>query len=109
MLVLKRKAGEFITLGHDIEVRILSIEGEQVRIGIVAPRSVTILRGELIEEVKNETEASVTPNAAAVLDLSKALARQPVSATKPRMPIRPKTPIFPPQNDIPPNLPSKQN
>ena len=84
MLVLKRKAGEFITLGREIEVRILSIEGDQVRLGIVAPRSVTILRGELIEEVKTETAASATPNTSDILNLSKALALQPPPPNTPK-------------------------
>lgn len=48
MLVLSRKIGEEIVIGDDIRVRVLSIHGNQVRLGFVAPRSVTIHRQELL-------------------------------------------------------------
>jgi carbon storage regulator len=61
MLVLKRKAGEILLLGDNIEVRILSVEGEQVRIGIIAPQTVQVLRGELLEDVRAETAMAAKP------------------------------------------------
>ena len=51
MLILSRKAGETIQIGGDIELTITSIEGSRVKVGVVAPRSVKILRGELDGEV----------------------------------------------------------
>jgi carbon storage regulator len=49
MLILTRKDGETIKIGNDIRVTVVSINGTQVRIGIEAPKSVTILRKELAE------------------------------------------------------------
>ncbi len=48
MLVLSRKPLQSITIGSDIKVTIVKVERNQVRIGIEAPRNVTILRDELI-------------------------------------------------------------
>lgn len=51
MLVLTRKVGESISIGPDIEVRITQIRGGQVRLSVVAPRSVAVVRGELERKV----------------------------------------------------------
>lgn len=48
MLVLSRKTNETIQIGDDIKIRILEVKGDSVRIGIEAPKSVEILRGELV-------------------------------------------------------------
>lgn len=48
MLVLTRREGERITLGDDIVVTVVSVQGNKVRIGITAPDDVSIRRGELI-------------------------------------------------------------
>ena len=52
MLVLTRKKGENIFIGDDIEVSIIGIDGDRVRIGIEAPMDLEILRGELLDETK---------------------------------------------------------
>jgi len=49
MLVLSRKIQEAITIGSDIKIRIISIRGNTVRLGIEAPQEVSILRSELAE------------------------------------------------------------
>ena len=51
MLVLSRKPGQAILFGDDIEISIVEVRGDTVRIGISAPRNITILRQELLEEV----------------------------------------------------------
>lgn len=53
MLVMRRRRGEAILIGDDVEVRILSIGGSKVKIGITAPRSVPVLARE-VEIVRHE-------------------------------------------------------
>jgi len=54
MLVLTRKKGQALMIGQDIELSIIDIQGDQVRIGINAPKSVTIHRKEIYEEIRKE-------------------------------------------------------
>jgi carbon storage regulator len=56
MLVLTRKSGETITIGENIEVKVLSIKGGQVRIGIDAPKSVSITREEVLLKQQPKTD-----------------------------------------------------
>jgi carbon storage regulator len=51
VLVLTRKANQSIMIGDEIEVSVLAIMGEKVRIGIQAPRSVPVFRNEVYEEM----------------------------------------------------------
>lgn len=61
MLVLSRKAGETIYIGEDIEIVISEVKGEQVKIGIRAPRNIDIIRGELRRDVSvSNNEAVIT-------------------------------------------------
>lgn len=60
MLVLTRKKDESIMIGHGIEVVILGIDGEKVRIGIEAPRDVTILRKEVYVDVANINKQAIS-------------------------------------------------
>lgn len=59
MLVVKRKIGESIIIGDNIEIKIVKVEDGAVRIAIDAPRDVSVLRKELIEEVKSENKEAV--------------------------------------------------
>lgn len=62
MLVLSRKTGEGIALDQDIEIEVLAIEGDRVRIGIKAPKEMRIFRKELLEAtIDLNREASKTP------------------------------------------------
>ncbi len=72
MLILTRKIDESIVIADDITVTVLEISGERIKIGIDAPRSVTILRHELQEQVRQENIEA----AAAAADLGD-VARQP--------------------------------
>jgi carbon storage regulator len=74
MLVLSRKPGESILIGDNIEVKIIDVQGDQVRIGISAPRDVTILRKELMDEVRQVNREAVVDSSRLTLEeLSKVL------------------------------------
>ncbi|HBT48392.1 MAG: Carbon storage regulator (Could also regulate swarming and quorum sensing) [Caldanaerobacter subterraneus] len=64
MLILTRKVGQSIIIGEDVEVKIVSIEEGKVKLGITAPKEVTVLRKELIEVMdENIKAASVSKEA----------------------------------------------
>lgn len=58
MLILTRKSGEMITIGDNIQIRILGVKGGQVRIGVDAPREVAVNREEVSERLQAEGEES---------------------------------------------------
>ena len=58
MLVLTRKSNQSIMIGDDIEVSVLAIMGEKVRIGIQAPRDIPVFRKEVYLEIQQENVAS---------------------------------------------------
>ena len=60
MLILTRKPGEAIVINGDIRIRVLSIEGERVKLGVDAPREVPVLRQELLDEVRQSNLEAVT-------------------------------------------------
>ena len=59
MLVLARKIEESIVIGENIVVKVISVDNGIVKIGIDAPKEVTIMRSELLEEVKEYNRAAV--------------------------------------------------
>jgi len=59
MLVLARKLDESIVIGDNIVVKVVSIENGVVKLGIDAPKDVSIMRNELLEEVKEQNRAAV--------------------------------------------------
>jgi carbon storage regulator len=59
MLVLTRKTGEAIQIGDDIEITVLSVKGDQIKLGINAPKSIEIHRKEIYVSIQEENaEAS---------------------------------------------------
>lgn len=61
MLVLTRKPTQSIMIGDDIEVSVLSIMGEKVRVGIQAPRSIPVFRKEVYLEIQRDAGAADVP------------------------------------------------
>ncbi len=63
MLMLRRRCGESIVLGENIEIHVLEVAGNRVKLGIVAPRDVIVLRNELrlTEEFNRDASRSVRP------------------------------------------------
>lgn len=59
MLVLTRKKGQALMIGHDIELSVIDIQGDQVRIGITAPKNVPIHRKEIYEEIRKENLSAI--------------------------------------------------
>lgn len=69
MLILSRKKGEAVLINGDTEITILEISGDKVRVGINAPKEVSVLRSELkkTEEQNKSAAASVSPEVLAQL------------------------------------------
>lgn len=63
MLALTRKKGESIMINNDIEVSILEIRGDQIKIGISAPKNVPVYRKEVYNQIKEETKEAVDAEA----------------------------------------------
>ena len=59
MLVLTRRLGESITIGENVRVVIVDIDGNQVKLGIEAPREIDIYREELYEKIKGHSFPTV--------------------------------------------------
>jgi carbon storage regulator len=57
MLVLTRKPGQSIMIGDGVEVQVLSVAGEKVRLGITAPREVSIFRNEVYDRIESEASS----------------------------------------------------
>lgn len=66
MLALSRKKGEAIVINNDIEITILEVKGDQVKVGIAAPKEVPIYRKEVylqIQEANKEAMSKANPSA----------------------------------------------
>ena len=72
MLALTRKKGESIMIGDTIEVVVLGVTNEQVRLGIIAPKNVPVHRKEIYEQIQVENkEAQMSINIAALKNMRK--------------------------------------
>ncbi len=70
MLVLTRKQNESIQIGEDVEIKVLAIEGDQIKLGIDAPKSVDIHRKEVYLDIQNQNNeaANVSLDVLELLD-----------------------------------------
>lgn len=73
MLILKRKVGEVVRIGNDIEVHVLAVEGDNIKLGFEAPKQVQILRSEVYDAIKAENMQSVIPSGKDAKELLKQL------------------------------------
>lgn len=62
MLIITRKKGQSVMIGDDIEITVSKLDDGSVKLGIQAPRDVTILRKELYEEIENENKEAMKVN-----------------------------------------------
>ena len=60
MLALARKVNESIMIGNDIEITVLEIKGDQIKLGVKAPKSVPIYRKELYVQIQEENKQAVS-------------------------------------------------
>lgn len=70
MLVLARRINQSIIVGENIEIVVLDIKGDQVKIGIKAPKNVAVYRAEIYQEIQEENKKATTSQITAQ-DLSK--------------------------------------
>ena len=57
MLILTRRVGETVMIGDDVTITVLGVKGNQVRVGINAPKSVAVHREEIYERIKREQQS----------------------------------------------------
>lgn len=82
MLVLTRKPGQSIMIGDGIEVQVLSVAGEKVRLGITAPREVGIFREEIYERIEAAEGAEGVENGSSPSESSDAESVERVSISR---------------------------
>ncbi len=63
MLVLTRKLGESVTIGDEVKISVIEIKGRQVRLGIEAPRHMTIHREEVYTKIQEENRRAASAKA----------------------------------------------
>ncbi|MGH8290800.1 MAG: carbon storage regulator CsrA [Steroidobacteraceae bacterium] len=61
MLILTRRVGEALMIGDDVSITVLGVKGNQVRLGIEAPRSIAVHREEIYRRIKREQAGGAQP------------------------------------------------
>jgi carbon storage regulator len=86
MLVLSRQRDETIMIGDDVEVSIVDIRGDKVRLGINAPRHIAVHRKEVYDAIKRENQAAAQVQVDDVAGLPQPPSKAPAPAKKPTPP-----------------------
>ena len=73
MLALSRRIGESIMIGNDVEITIIEVKGEQVRLGIRAPKNVAIHRKEIYLQIKEANQEVAKSGTESIENISKLL------------------------------------
>jgi carbon storage regulator len=73
MLVLTRKTNESIIIGDDVAITVLGIDGDQVRLGVTAPKDIAVHRREVYEQIKKANEEAAVSSAADITSVLKLL------------------------------------
>lgn len=71
MLALSRKKNEAIVINNNVEITVLEIKGEQVKLGITAPKEVPVYRKEVYLQIQEANQSALTANADALAELFK--------------------------------------
>jgi carbon storage regulator len=79
MLILTRRVGETVMIGEDIAITVLRVKGNQVRLGVDAPKTVSVQREEIFQRMQTET----TPDATAQVAAAEVAAAEVEPAAKP--------------------------
>ena len=75
MLILSRKIDEKIKIGEDITITLIDVHGDQVKIGVEAPKSVKVFRQEVFDAIQKENKAAVAPENNMARDAVSALSK----------------------------------
>jgi len=76
MLVLTRKLGESIRIGDTIIVKVVDLDNRHVKLGIEAPKSISVNREEIYERIQKENQAASTPKDRSIADIADALRKK---------------------------------
>ncbi len=83
MLILTRKTGQSIVIADDVVVTVIEASGDQVRLGVDAPRHISVHREEVYSQISRENEAARAPDARDLIE-------GPTSSTPASLPTRPR-------------------
>jgi carbon storage regulator len=75
MLILSRKIDEQIKIGDNITITIIEVRGDQVKIGVEAPKSVKVFREEVFNAIQKENKAAAAGSVGAIDSISKLLTK----------------------------------